>query len=140
MQVRVFHVLVLLDMGTVVNQVLGDSEEALNVVELKAGIQQICSIFDAIFLIPEEEPGVKVEEFDHEETIEEHDIPQIIQTKFQSTRSDVSAQSRRFPSVIFAVDGAEDGFDCERVVFVKVDDAFAGLGELAGRQEFLEDC
>jgi hypothetical protein len=36
MQVRVFHVLVLLDMGTVVNQVLGDSEEALNVVEIES--------------------------------------------------------------------------------------------------------
>lgn len=94
MQVRVFPILVLFDMGAVVNQVLGDREEALNVVELKARIQQVCAIFDAIFLIPEAEPDVKVEEVDHEETIGEHNIPQMIQTKFHSTRSDFVADGR----------------------------------------------
>ena len=74
-----------------------------------------------------------------QETIGEHHIPQKLPMKFQSACSDFFAQRRRSPVFVFAVDGAEDGLDCERVVFVKIDDVLAGLGELAGRQEFLDD-
>jgi hypothetical protein len=41
MQVRVSLVLVLFDMGEVANQILGDGEEAIGVIELEAGIQKV---------------------------------------------------------------------------------------------------
>lgn len=63
----------------------------------------------------------------------------MVQSKVQSACSDFLAQSRQSPTFVLAVDGAENGLDCKGVVFVQVDDALASLGELAGRQEFLDD-
>jgi len=64
MQVRMFLVLVLFNMSVVVNQGSGDGKKAFGMVELKAGIQQLCSISMAILLVPEGEPGVKMVELD----------------------------------------------------------------------------
>jgi hypothetical protein len=92
MQVRMFLVLVLFDVGIVVNQVLSDGKEAPDVVELEAGIQKVWSRFVVlIFVVPEVEPGVKVAELDDEEAVGEDDIPQILPVKFQSACSDFLA-------------------------------------------------
>ena len=75
MQIWMLRILVLFDVGGIVNQVLGDGQEAFDVVELKAGIQQLGSMMDAILVIPEAKPHVKVAELDHKETIGGYDVP-----------------------------------------------------------------